>query len=104
MADSRRAAGRHIDRFQQLVFMQTKAIYFLLSIIVAFLLTYLISDENYTQVQNYVLFALLLAIGLWVTEAIPPFAVGIFIVGFLIFLVGGPFPRADRIVEGAPDV
>jgi sodium-dependent dicarboxylate transporter 2/3/5 len=88
MADSRRAAERHIDNFQQLVFIQTKAIYFLLSIIVAFILTYLISNEDYTQVQNYVLFALLLAIGLWVTEAIPPFAVGIFIVGFLIFLVG----------------
>jgi sodium-dependent dicarboxylate transporter 2/3/5 len=89
MADSRRAAERHIDRIQEVVFMQTKAIYFLLSIIAAFLFTYLISDEGFTQVQNYVLFTLLLAIGLWVTEAIPPFAVGIFIVGFLIFLVGG---------------
>ena len=89
MADSRRAAERHIDRIQQVVHMQTKAIYFLLSIIAAFLFTWLISDESYTQVQNYVLFTLLLAIGLWVTEAIPPFAVGIFIVGFLIFLVGG---------------
>ena len=89
MADSRRAAERHIDKIQKVVFMQTKAIYFLLSIIVAFLFTYLISDTSFTQVQNYVLFTLLLAVGLWVTEAIPPFAVGIFIIGFLIFLVGG---------------
>jgi sodium-dependent dicarboxylate transporter 2/3/5 len=88
MADSRRAAERHLYKIQQVVQMQTKAIYFLVSIITAFLLTYLISNDNYTQVQTYVLFTLLLAIGLWVTEAIPPFAVGIFIVGFLIFLVG----------------
>ena len=89
MADSRRAAERHMDRIHQVVYMQTKAIYFLLSIIAAFFFTWLISDDSYTQVQNYVLFTLLLAIGLWVTEAIPPFAVGIFIVGFLVFLVGG---------------
>lgn len=89
MADSRRAAERHSGRMQQLVFMQSKAIYFLLSIIAAFLFTYLISDDTFTQTQNYVLFTLLLAIGFWITEAIPPFAVGIFIVGFLIFLVGG---------------
>jgi len=89
MADSRRAAERHLDKIQQVVHMQTKAIYFLVSIIAAFLFTYLISDDSYTQVQVYVLFTLLLAVGLWVTEAIPPFAVGIFIVGFLIFLVGG---------------
>ena len=99
MADSRRAAERKMDRIQQLVYMQTKAIYFLLSIIVAFLLTYLLSDDTYTQVQTYVLFTLLLAIGLWVTEAIPPFAVGIFIVGFLIFLVGG----ASGNVPGSED-
>jgi sodium-dependent dicarboxylate transporter 2/3/5 len=89
MADSRRAAERHLTKIQQVVQMQTKVIYFLASIIIAFLLTYLINDDSYTQVQNYVLFTLLLAVGLWVTEAIPPFAVGIFIVGFLIFLVGG---------------
>jgi len=99
MADSRRAAERHIDRIQQLVKMQTKAIYFLVSIIAAFLLTYLIIDDNYTQVQTYVLFTMLLAIGLWVTEAIPPFAVGIFIVGFLIFLVGG----SDANTPGSED-
>lgn len=89
MADSRRAAERHLDKIQQVVHMQTKAIYFLVSIIAAFLFTYLIGDDSYTRVQLYVLFTLLLAVGLWVTEAIPPFAVGIFIVGFLIFLVGG---------------
>jgi len=99
MADSRRAAERHLDRIQQLVFMQSKVIYFLLSIIIAFLFTYLISDDTYSQVQNYVLFTLLLAVGLWVTEAIPPFAVGIFIVGFLVFLVGG----AESNTPDSPD-
>jgi sodium-dependent dicarboxylate transporter 2/3/5 len=40
-----------------------------------------------------------LAIGFWVTEAIPPFAVGIFIVGFLIFLVGG----SEANIPDSPD-
>jgi solute carrier family 13 (sodium-dependent dicarboxylate transporter), member 2/3/5 len=31
---------------------------------------------------------LFFAVGLWITEAIPPFAVGILIVGFLVFTVG----------------
>ena len=99
MADSRRAAERHSGRMQQLVFMQSKVIYFLLSIIAAFLFTYLISDDTFTQTQNYVLFTLLLAIGFWTTEAIPPFAVGIFIVGFLIFLVGG----SEANIPESPD-
>ncbi len=89
MADSRRFAERKMDKIEQVVVFQRKAIYFLLSIIFAFVVTFLVSDETFSQVQSYVLFTLLLAISLWVTEAIPPFAVGIFIVGFLIFLVGG---------------
>jgi solute carrier family 13 (sodium-dependent dicarboxylate transporter), member 2/3/5 len=89
MADSRRYAENKMDKMEQVVVFQRKAIYFLLSIIFAFVVTFFASDETFTQVQTYVLFTLLLAISLWVTEAIPPFAVGIFIVGFLIFLVGG---------------
>lgn len=34
------------------------------------------------------MFLLFFAIGLWITEAIPPFAVGILIVGFLVFTIG----------------
>lgn len=89
MADSRRFAERKMDRTEEVVVFQRKVIFLLLSIIFAFVATFFISDETYSQVQIYVLFTLLLAVSLWMTEAIPPFAVGIFIVGFLIFLLGG---------------
>jgi len=53
-------------------------------------LTYLLKDDSFSIPQLYVLFLLILSIGLWITEAIPPFAVGIMIVGFLVFSLGQP--------------
>jgi sodium-dependent dicarboxylate transporter 2/3/5 len=52
------------------------------------LLVLLLRDPSFTDTQNYVMFLLFFSIGLWVTEAIPPFAVGILIVGFMVFIVG----------------
>lgn len=49
---------------------------------------YVLRDESFTSTQDYTLFLLFLAIGLWITEAIPPFAVGILIIGFLVFSMG----------------
>lgn len=43
------------------------------------------------------LFLLFFSISLWITEAIPPFAVGILIVGFLVFSLGQPGLDADSI-------
>ncbi|HET7003170.1 MAG TPA: SLC13 family permease, partial [Puia sp.] len=63
-------------------------IYFMGSALVAFLLAKLIGDPGFTQSQNYVLFLLFFSIGLWITEAIPPFAVGIFIMAYLFFALG----------------
>lgn len=40
--------------------------------------------------QRAVLFLFLLSIGLWATEAVPAFAVGLFIMGFLVFALGTP--------------
>lgn len=40
--------------------------------------------------QRAVLLLLMLAIGLWVTEAVPAFAVGLLIMGFLVFALGTP--------------
>ncbi|TXE17404.1 SLC13/DASS family transporter [Psychroflexus gondwanensis] len=48
-------------------------------------MSYLIKDSSFTEGQTSVLFILLFAIALWVTEAIPPFAVGILIIGYLVF-------------------
>ncbi|PWT71236.1 MAG: transporter [Bacteroidetes bacterium] len=65
-----------------------KGIYFVLSFLVALLLTYLIKAPGFTDSQNYVLFLLFFAIGLWLTEAIPPFAVALFIMAYLIVTLG----------------
>jgi sodium-dependent dicarboxylate transporter 2/3/5 len=61
---------------------------FLFSAVLSILLVMILRDPDFTQTQDYVLFLLFFSIGLWVTEAIPPFAVGILIVGFLVFTMG----------------
>ena len=62
--------------------------FFLVSMIAAFLLTRLASGPGFTDSQHYVLFLLFFSIGLWLTEAIPPFAVGLFIMSYLFFTLG----------------
>lgn len=95
MADSRTASNRHIHKIQKIVDIQQKVIYFLLSVVFAFALTYVIVNPDLNQAQTYVLFLLFLAIGLWVTEAIPPFAVGLFIFVFLVFALGNAYQEID---------
>ncbi len=90
MADSRRASFNKLADAQYIVETQSRVIQFLSSILISLLLTYLLRDESMVPPQIYVLFLLFLSIGLWVTEAIPPFAVGIMIVGFLVFSLGQP--------------
>src|SRR6476619_655781 len=63
-------------------------IYFLLSFVVALLLTFLIKESSFSTKQVYVLFLLFFAMGLWFTEAVPPFAVSIFIIAYLVFMLG----------------
>ncbi len=41
--------------------------------------------------QRAVLFLFLLAVGLWITEAVPAFAVGLLIMGYLVFVLGTPW-------------
>jgi solute carrier family 13 (sodium-dependent dicarboxylate transporter), member 2/3/5 len=52
----------------------------------ALLAVYFFSSLGYEEEVNYVFFLAVLAIGLWVTESIPPFAVGIFLIAS--FLLG----------------
>jgi sodium-dependent dicarboxylate transporter 2/3/5 len=61
---------------------------FVLCVVGAFLLTLLVGGSDFTVSQNYVLFLLFFSIGLWLTEAVPPFAVGLFIMAFLYFALG----------------
>jgi sodium-dependent dicarboxylate transporter 2/3/5 len=98
MADSRRASALHMKQIERIVENQRHVISFLMSLIAAFLATFWLGGEGFTEAQDYVLFLLFFSIGLWVTEAIPPFAVGILIVGFLVFFLGNPN------VTGAEDI
>lgn len=95
MADSRTASMRYLKKFQHVVDIQQKVIYFLLSVIIAFMMTYFLNTPELDKAQLYVLFLLFLSIGLWVTEAVPPFAVGLLIFGFLVFALGGYYNEID---------
>jgi len=95
MADSRTASIKILSDMQRVVDIQGKIIYFLLSIILSFGLTYWLFEPTMNMAQAYVLFVLFLAIGLWITEAIPPFAVGLLVFGFLIFAMNSYYSEAD---------
>ncbi len=85
MSDSR---SYSLSKYTKKIERQTKTIFFLSTLVVSFFLVYVLRDESFTSTQDYTLFLLFLAIGLWITEAIPPFAVGILIIGFLVFSMG----------------
>lgn len=87
--DSRRYSKKIIGKINQKISekfrWQSRSLQFILSFLIALGLTYLIKGPGFSEGQTSVLFILLFAIGLWVTEAIPPFAVGILIIGYLVF-------------------
>ncbi len=93
MADSRTYAGKFLRKINERVNWHSHFTLFILSLLVAFSMFYFVSDPEFTDTQNYVLFILFLSIALWVTEAIPPFAVGILIIGFLVFSIGNDEPE-----------
>ena len=64
---------------------------FLLSLVLAAGITILIKEPGFTDSQVYVLFLLFFSIGLWLTEAIPAFAVSLFIIAFLVFALGNKY-------------
>jgi solute carrier family 13 (sodium-dependent dicarboxylate transporter), member 2/3/5 len=64
---------------------------FLLSLFLAIGITYLIKEPGFTDSQVYVLFLLFFSVGLWLTEAIPAFAVSLFIMAFLVFALGNKY-------------
>jgi sodium-dependent dicarboxylate transporter 2/3/5 len=87
--DSRRYSKKIVGKINETISKQlnwqSRSLQFVLSFLVALGLSYLIKDSSFTEGQTSVLFILLFAIALWVTEAIPPFAVGILIIGYLVF-------------------
>lgn len=64
---------------------------FLISFAAAFAVTLLLKEPGFTDSQVYVIFLLFFAIGLWITEAIPAFAVSLFIIAFLVFALGNKY-------------
>lgn len=63
----------------------------LISFVVAFGLTWLLKEPGFNDSQVYVLFVVFFSIGLWATEAIPAFAVSLFIMSFLVFALGNKY-------------
>jgi len=88
MSDSRSYSLKKIAGYPFKYARETKIGMFVLCVLVALALTFFLRDADFVKTQTLVLFLLFFSIMLWFTEAIPPFAVGIFIVGFLIFFMG----------------
>src|SRR5262245_19112339 len=66
-------------------------LYFTVSLVVALGLTWLVKEPQFTDSQVYVFFLLFFSIGLWITEAIPAFAVSLFIIAYLVFTLGNKY-------------
>lgn len=72
-----------------------RIVMFLLSLLVAAGITFLMKEPGFSDSQVYVLFLLFFAIGLWLTEAIPAFAVSLFIIAFLVFALGNGYFNSE---------
>lgn len=92
--DSRRASIRLYKKLKYGWVWATSS--FAGNFILAILCTSLFNNLGYGEEVNYVFFLAVLAVGLWVTEAIPPFAVGIFIFTGILLGFG-----TDYILEDA---
>jgi len=79
-------------------------IQFVAVLVIALALTWLLKEPTLTDSQVYTLFLLFFSMGLWITEAIPPFAVSLFILAYLVFTFGNPHlnsapEKIDRYVN-----
>src|SRR5436190_13774289 len=78
--------------------------FFIGSFVIALGLTWLVKEPTFTDSQVYVFFLLFFSVGLWITEAIPAFAVALFIMAYLVFTLGNPHfnsapEKIDRYVN-----
>lgn len=92
--DSRRTSIRLYRKLQSGWIWATST--FAGNFILALFITSLFRNLEYPDDVNYVFFLGVLAVGLWVTEAIPPFAVGIFIIAGLLLGFGTDFILEDH--------
>ncbi|MCH6234563.1 SLC13 family permease [Cognataquiflexum rubidum] len=91
--DSRRAAFRLYKKLKYGWILATTT--FLGNFIISLLAASLFRNLGYNEEVNYVFFLAILATGLWITEAIPPFAVGIFIFTGLLLGFGTDYILED---------
>ncbi len=90
--DSRRAAYVLYKAFRFNVLFNTST--FTGNLVISLIAAYFFRQLGYGDAVDYVFFLTLLSIGLWITEAIPPFAVGILLLAMLVLGFG-----TDYIVE-----
>lgn len=95
MADSRYAALLHYKGHVWKI--KKKAILFVAIVLLSLLITFLLTDESFSDSTTYVLFLFCLSVGLWVTEAIPPYAVGILIIGFIVWTLGSEYINSEPL-------
>ena len=75
--------------------MQKNSILFVVCLASALGLTLFLREPQFGDSETYVLFLLFFSVGLWLTEAIPPFSVGLFIMAFLVFALGNPWFNSE---------
>ena len=83
--DSRRAAARILEPGKTHALRRFLS-FLLVAAVVLFVWNTL--TGSFPPEQRAVLFLFLLAVGLWITEAVPAFAVGLLIMGYLVFALG----------------
>ncbi|KEO75060.1 SLC13 family permease [Anditalea andensis] len=92
--DSRRAAARIYRKLRLGWIFNTST--FTGNFILSLSISYFFRELGFDDDVNYVFFLSVLAVGLWVTEAIPPFAVGIFIIAMLLLGFGTDFILSEH--------
>ncbi|MBW3467140.1 SLC13 family permease [Arthrospiribacter ruber] len=92
--DSRRAAFRLFKKLKYGWVWASST--FLGNFALAIFISSFFNQLGYPDDLNYVFFLSILAVGLWVTEAIPPFAVGIFIIAGLLLGFGTDFVLGEE--------
>ena len=70
---------------------------FLGNLAIALVVTYFFRRLGYGDAVDYVFLLAILSVGLWITEAVPPFAVGILIVTMLLFGLGTDYIIAEPV-------
>jgi len=88
MLDTRRQARRMLGKLQ--ISSTKRFVKLILTAILAALITFVPSYSGLEPAAMWTLFILLFAAGLWMTEAIPAFAVAILIIGLEILILGRP--------------